>query len=141
MEVRPFKPEDFLALAVQPAQAADMPADRLAHGETLAALGSSWTALNDGQILIATGLADVGGGRALAWSFLSPLAGRHLLAITRGLRGGLSGAPFRRVEMTARVAFPAACRWAVMLGFAYEGRLRAFFDDGGDAALFARVRP
>lgn len=141
MEVRPFHPADLDAFVVQPAQAAELAAARREYGANLRAYGPAWSGLVGGTLLIITGLVDLGGGRALAWSYLSVLAGRHMTALTRAARAGLAHQHFRRVEMTARADFPAAARWAALLGFAYEGRLRSFFDDGGDADLFAMVQP
>lgn len=45
----------------------------------------------------------------------------------------------RRVSLTVRSGYTAGDRFAVALGMELEGRMRGFFEDGGDANLFARI--
>lgn len=98
---------------------------------------SAWAG---GRCLGAAGLLDVWPGRALAWTLLSKYAPPHMRAITRHVRFCVNAYPARRVEMVVLRSFVQGHRWATMLGFEYEGHMRAYFQDGTDASLYARIK-
>jgi hypothetical protein len=46
---------------------------------------------------------------------------------------------YRRIEATVDVGFTEGERWMTLLGFEYEGLMRAYRPDGQDMLMFARV--
>ncbi len=141
MLVVPFRPEHLMALALQPGQGHLIGTyQNPEYGTTLAANGPAYTALRDGGSIVAcAGLMNLCPGRAYAWALVATDAGRDFVPLTRGIARFLAGCDVRRVETAIDCAWPAAHRWAKMLGFEYEGRMRAYSEDGRDAALYARV--
>lgn len=140
VSVRPFVAADVGGLVLQPAQARW--AGRLEAG-TLAVLeaGLSWTVRARGRVIAIGGVLDRGEGRGEAWALLSPAAGPHLGRLTRMVRRAFEVTPFRRIEAVTASDFPAAARWARLLGFDNEGRMKGWREDGGDAERWAIVRP
>ena len=76
----------------------------------------------------------------MAWTILGEGSGRHMGAIHRAARHVLANSPFRRVEADTPVGFAQGRKWLEKLGFSLEAeRAVAYYQDGGDAALYARV--
>lgn len=139
MNLVPFDPAHALAMRVQPNQS-------LPRGEFLRALstpaGEAYTGMVDGRPIGCAGVVEMWQGRALAWALLSEDAGPHMIAVTRAIRFFLGTVPFRRVEMAVDAEFPAAIRWAEMLGFERETPepMRAYTPDGRACYQYARVK-
>lgn len=102
-----------------------------------------FTAMN-GKPLAAAGIILTGPGRAEAWGLIGDEAKtmpfmlhRHVKRILARL---MEEKGIRRVSMIVDPRNMRAAPWAVSLGFRYEGRLRAFNEDGSDALLYARVK-
>lgn len=95
-----------------------------------------------GEPVACAGVVEMWPNRGHAWALLGDNAGPHMIAITRAIRAFLDALPLRRVEMAVDPDFPAALRWARMLGFECEtpSPMRAYCPDGRGAYLFARVR-
>jgi RimJ/RimL family protein N-acetyltransferase len=140
MQILPMEPMDLTTFPIQAIQHADIPDTLAVHGERLVTAGDAWTARVGSRIICCAGLVDLDDGRALVWAFLAADCGRYLTAITREVRAYLDEVPFRRIETLVRSDFKAGWRWAHLLGFQYEGTLRAFWPDGRDADLFARIK-
>jgi hypothetical protein len=87
-------------------------------------------------------MVEIWENRAYAWALLSRHAGPWMAAITRATRRGLKIAPFTRIEMAVDAEFPAAQRWAVMLGFHLEtpDPMQRYMPTGRAAYLYAMVR-
>lgn len=118
--IRPMRPEDLTAIAVQPAQAAIGPQLTEPTGERLRRLGMGFTVWA-GEVPIALGGVIFGlGNPAIAWAVLSEAASRHLRALTRWVRGLLDSLG-RTVETGVAPGFAAGARWARMLGFRRMG--------------------
>lgn len=140
MRVEPCALAHLRAIDLQPMQACwrDMVTDE--ECEALVRVGS-WAGIDAaGRVLAIAGLIDRGGGRAEGWSLLSAAAGAALPAITRALRRGIAASAYRRVEIVTADSFPAAGRWAAIMGFRHEGRMRAWCEDGTDAHRWAITR-
>lgn len=139
IEIVPFLPEHFVALQAPATQRAwvEENAAALAQGP-----GDARTALLDGRPIACAGVIELWPGRGYAWALLDRSSGRHMLPITRAVRGFLDSAPWRRVEMAVDAKFLAGCRWADLLGFVREtpAPMRAFAPNGADCFLYARVR-
>lgn len=140
MDIRPFHMEHLKALKLQPSQAQLAP--RLGPDvlEFLGGLDAYTAFAPDGEPLACAGLMELWPGRAMAWSFISGNAGRHMLGVTRAVRQFLDLKAPRRTELYVDAGFEAGYRWAGLLGFEREGYLKSFDADGRDQVLFARIR-
>ena len=139
MQVRPFKPDDLRQIDIQPAQRGHVSYLTDEMLEAMAGLDAFTALVNDRPVMIG-GLVHFWPGRAMAWSYLSASAGRHLAALTRATRRFLDLQVVRRLEMYVDDEFEAGHRWARLLGFNLEAKLEAFRPDGGDQCMYVRIR-
>ena len=139
VEVLPFRARHLEALTLQPAQAAWRGRIDGQTGAALEAGGCAWTLTRAGAAVGCGGVIDRGGGRGEAWALLAQDAGPAMLAATRAVRRYFETAPFRRIEAVTACDFQPAARWARLLGFHCEGRMRAFCETGGDAERWALI--
>ncbi len=140
MIVVPYKAEHLLALKMQPGQSYCMP---FVTDEYAKALESAWafTALENDEVVAVGGIAELWANRGLAWTFIDRRAGRHFVALHKVVKNLLDTVPFRRVEAETACNFEQGHRWLRMLGFKLEAEcMEAFRVDGGDSALYARVK-
>jgi len=140
MIVVPYQAEHLMALRAQEAQAyvREYMSDKYAKDleNTL-----SWAGIADGRVIGCFGVCEMWTHRALLWAFLDQSAGRHLVSIHRAVKRFLEVAPYRRIEAEVDCEFEAGHRWLRMLGFEMEcERMRCYRVDGGDSALYARVK-
>ncbi len=141
LRVLPFTSSHLETLVLQPAQAAwqgELCPDSL---QALEAAGEAWSLYVGERIIGCGGVQEQGGGRGLAWALLAQDAGPAMLAATRVVRRYLQASPYRRIEAATACSFAPAARWAAMLGFSSEGRMRAYCQDGGDAERWAYIIP
>jgi hypothetical protein len=102
--------------------------------------GSAIVAIYNGQRIGFGGFAEYWPGRAGAWCFLrADIPKAAWVPLTRAVRASLAAAGVRRIEADIRSGFIAGGRWAGLLGFQPEGRMRAYWTDGADYLRFARV--
>lgn len=102
--------------------------------------GLAWVGEQDGEIMIISGLAYQWSGRALAWALISKNAGKCFSSIHRAVKRFLNLSDCRRIEANIDVGFDEAKRWIELLGFEYEGYMKAYRPDGEDMLLYARVK-
>lgn len=141
MIVRPWKPGDTQKLELQPSQQYLVEMGLLDVDLTeLSEHALAWVIEEDGEIFVIAGLAPQWENRALIWSYVSKNAGRHFRKIHKIANRFLDQADYRRIEATVDVGFEAGVRWIEMLGFKYEGYMKAYRPDGADMLLYARVR-
>lgn len=140
MEVRTFQPADLFAIAVQPSQSNVHDAMKDPnYGEALKKAGPCFTATSDGEVMICAGVITQWHGNDRAWAILSWKAGKCMFGITRQIRRWLKFNNHRRVDCAVDCGFPDAIRWAELLGFECEGRMRAYTPEGRDCFLYARI--
>lgn len=140
MMIVPFDPSHLTRLLLQPSQAIMQPTlSDPAYGPSLAQAGPAYSAVDGDAVFACAGLIHQWPGRALAWALIAAEAGRHMIGIHKAVRRALDVHAFRRVETAVAADFDQGHRWAVMLGFEREGRMRAYTPDGGDCDLYARV--
>jgi len=137
----PFQARHILDLDLQPAQKGITSYLNL---DNLKTLENEWavTVMERGVPALCAGTIVYWDNRAYLWSFVSSRVTRYnFIEVHRIARRYLLGLPFRRVEATVDVDFPAGHRWLRLLGFTLEAeRMQAFQVDGRDCALYARVR-
>lgn len=115
--------------------------DNPEYGPSLKAAGPCYSLVDeDGGVYACSGLAKQWENRASAWALISTEAGKHFYMIHKAVRRGILLHHFRRIEATVDVGFEQGYRWMKLLGFEYEGRMRAYTPDGRDCDLFARVQ-
>lgn len=139
-----YAPGDMAGFTVHPLQAQDFAAQGSAEraADILADAGSAHTLRDaDGTVLAICGVARIDDGYGHGWLFMSAAAGARMRWITRVVRTYLDRqmSRCRRVECMVRADWPAATRWARMLGFADEGPMPCAAWDGGDMHRFARI--
>ena len=141
MHWQPFQPRDLEAIVLQEAQAYMQPLlAEPGYGEAMQAGGPAWTLEDAGRVLVCCGLLHLWENRSVAWSLVAQEAGRGFTRVFRHMRQKLDACGVRRVECTVDPGFDQGHRLARMLGFEYEGLMRAYLPDGRDACLYGRVR-
>lgn len=99
---------------------------------------SGW---HQGVCMGVAGISEIWPERGLAWAIMSKHSGPHMRQITDFVRGVLEISGHRRIEALVDPDYHLAHKWARWLGFRLEApRMQAYFPDGQDIALFARVR-
>lgn len=148
-EVTSFKAEHGLAIG---ADLPDDPAVKMSVGQWGGAewgevekKGEAYTLLKDGKPIGIAGVYQRHHGCWAAWMIRSKsLRGADMLPVhrfaLRFLDDFLYDDAHRRVEITVLASFPAAIRWARMLGFEREGLMRCYDPAGQDHWLYSRVR-
>jgi hypothetical protein len=140
MIVVPFKAEHYWALEPQEAQKHMRDyADK--EGVKTIEQSNAYTILDGDRVIACYGWIDIYPTRALCWAYLSKHVGPHLTGVTKILHRILKVLPHKRLEMEVNCEFEQGHRWAKLLGFTMEAeRLRGYRIDGGDSAIYARVR-
>ena len=140
MLIIPYKAEHLSGLMLQAAQ--QYMQAYISEADTKALeQGYAYTGLDEGNVLICAGVMPIWQGRGLAWAYVAEHARAHMIALTRSVKQVLDTLPFDRIEAAVDVDFGQGHRWARLLGFELEvARMRKFRPDGGDAALYARVK-
>lgn len=140
MQVVPYKAEHLLAMQLQSSQSYCVPLISQEYARSLECL-HAFTAMVDSKPICVGGVAEMWDNRALLWSFVDRRAGPHFVALHRATLRFLESLPYRRIEAECDCEFLPGHRWLKKLGFVLEApRMRAFRVDGGDSALYARVR-
>lgn len=140
IQVLPFQAEHFERLHLQPAQGYLSSWLTPEQGAILEQ-SHAFTALVGDTVIGCAGIIPAWRGRALAWSFLAWNIGPHFLSVHRAVARHLDESGYRRIEISVDCDFSEGHRWARLLGFEMEAeRMRGYRPDGGDCALYARVR-
>lgn len=141
MIVRPWEPGDTHKIELQLSQeylielgSVDLDLSQLSDSNL------AWVGEHEGEIVAIAGLIPQWENRALAWAYISKNAGPHFRKIHKAVCRFLDQSDFRRIEATIDVGFDEGVRWIEMLGFEYEGYMKAYRPDGADMLLYARVR-
>lgn len=79
-----------------------------------------------------------------AWAVVSQEADENPMGIIRAFRRGVeyieNTTGLRRVQATVRSDWGQGVRFVKLLGFEFEGRLRAYGPDGRDHDMYSRVK-
>ena len=140
MIIVPYKADHLMRLQLQPGQLYAAPAITPEYAKALEN-EFSFSALHDGKVLAVGGIFKLWDNRGLAWTYIDRDAGAHFLGIHRAVQDLLRLVPYDRVEADTPCEFEQGRRWLEMLGFTREcDRARKHRPDGGDSALYAKVR-
>lgn len=136
MKIRRFEKEDLSRLEMQEVQkhealGLEYPKDK------------SFTIEDDGVVLGVFGVTEIYKGRAVVFSFISQKAGKGMLGMIKTLRkmidDGMEKTGVERLEMSVLEGFEHGDRFAIMLGFEFEGVMRKYYK-GKNYKLYARVK-
>lgn len=142
MTVVPFEPfhiELLRAQGVQDAQLTEVSYVPASCAKFLKPAGPCVTAFQGATVLVCGGIMTASPGTGVAWALLSNEAARHMLWLHRAVLRFIETQRLRRLEATVVEGFPAGCRWVELLGFEFEGRMRAYGPDGETHLRYARV--
>lgn len=140
MKVVPYKAEHLLDLQLQEGQLYCGPA---VTPEYARYLETQWafTGLDGERVVCVGGVCEIWANRAIAWMLIDRDAGAHFVAIHKAAQRMLELAPYARIEADTPCEFEPGHRWLKMLGFQLEAeRMRAHRVDGGDSALYSKVK-
>ena len=144
MEFLPFKPYHLDAVRLQPGQQHLMATLRDPdYAACLAIPGFAYTGMIDDKIVGCAGVLPLSPHRAMGWALLSRIPKCAWVRMTRQVLVALETAHqegYRRIEATVLLSFAPAHRWVELMGFQFEGIMRAYAPDGSDHALYARIR-
>lgn len=141
MKVIPFEAGHLQLLALQEAQSMFEPLRaKPSYGISLETGGPAFSAVVDDEIIAALGIIPQWENRAVAWGLIGSKARHHFVPITKAILRFLELTEYRRIETPVDVEFEQGHRWARLLGFEREGRMRAYTPDGRDCDLYARVK-
>lgn len=103
----------------------------------------AWTLFNsEGDVVACGGTIRQWRGRHTAWMYITPLAARCMVKLTRLVQQVLEETA-GRIEMTVREDFAPGHRWARLLGFEVEnppGVLKRFGPDGENHVAYVRIQ-
>lgn len=140
MRIIPFDATHIDELQLQPRQAHAISHLTIPYVMTLQNVGISASAEHEGKILGCAGVMPLGFGIGTLWGLASLKAGPHMVRIHKCLERLIELADLRRVEATAEIDWPNACRFLVALGFEQEGIKRKYGIDGRDHYSYGRVQ-
>lgn len=140
MIVAPFKREHLDILELQQAQAWIRPMfNTKEYRDAIEGSGPCFTGFHDGEVLGCAGIVHVWEGRAYAWALMSAIAGRHFISVFRAISRFLELQSIKRIEAVVQSDFEQGHRMIKMLGFSFEGELKAYLPNGADCAIYGRV--
>ncbi len=106
-------------------------------------VGFGWTMKKEGRPIGCGGFLDIGQGIGLVWVMLSDEVRGHGTKLSRFARKATDIAfetmGWHRIQAAVRCDRPEYQRWARLMGFECEGRLRKAAPDKTDLYLYARV--
>ena len=102
--------------------------------------GPALTVFEGDRVILSGGIASINARHGVLWAVLSPLAGRHMLFLHRGVKRFIDCQPVKRLEATTELGFWHGCRWLKLLGFKYEGKMPGFGDAGETHLRFGMIR-
>lgn len=139
MKIVPFRAEHLEALVLQKAQRNMESYLTSDYGLILERAGQAFSAINGSRVIGCAGVEVLWRNRGVAWSLLGQITPVELLSVHRQVSTFLERQHLRRIEMMVDARHLPGQRWASMLGFQFEGTLRAYTPDGRDCHLYARI--
>jgi len=141
MRIVPFEPDHLKRLLLQPSQAIMQPTmSKPEYAQSLHQAGPAYSLVDGDDVFACMGLVPQWDNRAIAWGLISAESGPHFIMIHKAVHRTMRLHYYRRIETAVACDFTQGHRWATMLGFEREGRMRAYTPDGRDCDLYARVQ-
>lgn len=141
MRIVPFEPDHLKRLLLQPSQAIMQPTlSKPEYAQSLHKAGPAYSLVDDDGVYACMGLIHQWDNRAVAWGLISAESGPHFILIHKAVHRTMRLHNYRRIETAVASDFEQGHRWAKMLGFEREGRMRSYTPDGRDCDLYARVQ-
>lgn len=137
--VEHFRMEHLATLAAQGVQSSQVSYVPASFAGLRRPPGVAMTALEGDRIVLCGGIIPNGPGLGVLWAVLAADAGKHMLWLHRGVRRFLTLERWRRIEASVEEGFAPGCRWLELLGFEYEGRMRAYGPHGETHVRYAKV--
>ena len=105
--------------------------------------GMAFSAIDNGYLVGAAGIAPLWEGVGEAWLLGADRIAKHSRAAARVARTGLLDVAeehgFWRVQAAMRSDWPELARWARFLGMTHEGSMPRYGADGSDYERYARI--
>lgn len=140
MNIVPYKAEHLMELQLQEGQEYSSVYVTPEYAKALEDQ-FAFTAMAGDKPVAVGGVCKLWDNRGLAWTFIDQRAGEYFVEIHKAVKRMLDIVPYRRIEAETPCEFKQGHRWLRMLGFKLEAeRMVAFRIDGGDSALYARVK-
>ena len=149
MEIILYKPEHALQMLTYDRDNYTVKANEFTQWAQINAdTGYSYTLLNGGRIFLCAGVKDAWNIENCkvgeAWALFSKESYEFNLTLVRILKRGLTEIindnTYNRIQARARADSITAQRLLLVLGFEFEGILRKFEIDGGDAHMYSIIR-
>jgi hypothetical protein len=137
---RPFHMHMLQAQGVQAAQVSELSIVPGQYASVIGSAGAAFTVWKGESIVACAGMVSLLPHCGTLWAVLAQDAGRSMLWIHRAVTRFLEMQTVQRLEATVLEGFDPGCRWLELLGFTYEGRMRAYGPDGSTHLRYARVR-
>jgi len=135
----PFEAEHAARIRLQPCQQEGASYASPEHYEHLAKT-PAFTVLDGDEVLMCAGSIPVWPGRSVCWAMLAESVGHRMIYCVRhALRFMYTQQP-GRYEMDVELEHANGARMAKAMGFELETpRLKSFYPNGGDGAMYVRV--
>lgn len=141
VKILPYEAAHLLAINEQDAETYWGAVCTPEYARELESAGPAYTAMReDGTVLCCAGIIVHWECRALAWAIMARSIGPDYVAVHRAVERFLNSVTTPRIEITVDCEFPAAIRWAKLLGFECEARMKCYAPGGRDHYLYARVQ-
>lgn len=138
----PYRHYHLNAIAIQEMQAEAIGQIKAEHSMALEKAGPAYTLLDGNQVLACAGLVEQWQGRAIAWALISKnLNGFKFARMHKMCARFLDMQDYPRIEMAVDHEHEAGHRWALALGFEWEGLMKKYSQFANrDCDLYARIR-
>lgn len=141
VEVVDYKADHLNYIVEQEATAYLRPWVTLDHMKALEGSKYAYTIKVHDRIVCCAGVVVYWEGRGEAWTYMDSDCKKEFYSIHRTVQRFLDLCPLKRIEATVDVDFKAGHRWVESLGFKCEAPLmKGYMPNGGDSALYSRVR-
>lgn len=136
----PFEPWHVASINLQPSQRWMGPYLTAGHAEAVKGSGPAFSMLQGKEVIACSGIMHMWENRAQVWALISGNSCWSFVRMYRAMSRYLAMQDVRRIEATVDDGFEEGHRMLKMLGFEYEGRMRAYLPTGADSHLYARVK-
>lgn len=109
------------------------------YSRELAFNGPAFSLVTDDGICAIMGVEEGWTGIAKGWCIMGRDADKYMIRITRAVINYLDNSPYCRVEAAIRSDWVSGARWATLIGFKKECRMRRFTPTQ-DYDLYARIK-